>query len=300
MKKNLIRKSTFKILLLIVLMVISQFFMALNPSSNQQSLKLTQLDTKKMISTITALSANSRQFGSSNEKKACEYLNNVLKSYGYKPQIQTFKDEIMSENGILENIQSQNLIAIKKNSTKTKKGIIIIAAHYDCEETSKGANDDATGVAVVLETARLLKNSSSAYELRFVLFGGEEYGCRGSKYYVGNLSSEDKESIKAVIDLDSIAQKNMVNPKIFTYSGESNSATVLLKSSAKNKSLTVNKADKEMSDYVAFDFEGIPALCVGQPYTSNLKINSSQDTISLIDKAKLEYVANMIMNVLKP
>jgi aminopeptidase YwaD len=281
-------------------MLFSQFSMAINPKINQQSSKLTQLDTKKMISTITALSANSRQFGSSNEKKACEYLKNVLKSYGYRPQIETFKDEIMSKNGDLEKIHSQNLIAIKKNNTKTKKGIIIIGAHYDCEENSKGANDDAAGVAVVLETARLLSNSSSVYELRFVLFGGEEYGCRGSKYYVENLSNDDKTNMKAVIDLDSIAQKNMVNPKIFTYSGESNSATVLLKSTAKNKSLTVNKADKEMSDYVAFDFEGIPALCIGQPYTNDLKINSSQDTISLIDKTKLEYVANMIINVLKP
>lgn len=289
------------VLLLSSIIIFSQFFMAFNSVSNnnEQSSKLTQPDVNKMMSTITALSANSRQFGSSNEKKACEYLKNVFWSYGFATKIESFKDEIMSKNGYLKKIQSQNLIAVNKNTTKAKKGIIIIGAHYDCQENSPGANDDASGVAVVLETAHLLKNISSPYELRFVLFSGEEYHCRGSLYYVRNLSNYDKRNIKAVIDIDSIAQKDMINPKIFTISGKENAATILLKSAAENKTLVVKKANREGSDYYIFDrLAGIPALCIGQPYTSNLKINSPQDTISLIDKAKLQYVTNMIVKAL--
>lgn len=273
-----------------------------NNTSNvtqSEEVKSANVNVNKMIDAITALCANSRQFGSDNEKKACENLKNVFISYGYKPQIQKFNDEISSKKSDHpEKILSQNLIAVKKNTAKVSKGVIIICAHYDCEENSSGANDNASGVAVVLETARLLKNLPSNYELRFILFSGEEYHCRGSLYYVNNLSNDDKKNITAVINIDSIAQKNYENPHIFTISGKENTATSLLKSASENKTLSVNKTKLEGSDYFIFDHFGIPALLICQPYTSNLKVNSPEDTISLVDKEKLKYVANMIIRAL--
>nr|WP_275507157.1 M28 family peptidase [Clostridium coskatii] len=71
---------------------------------------------------------------------------------------------------------------------------MVICAHYDCERNSVGANDNASGVSVVMETARLLKNVSSEYELRFVFFGGEEIGGLGSRHYIKNLSPDDKKN----------------------------------------------------------------------------------------------------------
>ena len=310
MNKKLVNKKVFMVGLILSLILFSQIFAACNSASgsnkqpvkpiqpNYQSSQLIQPDASKMMSTITALSANSRQFGSSNEEKACEYLKSIFTSYGYVPQVQTFNDENTDRNKLLK-VHSQNLIAVKKNTAKTSKGIIIICAHYDCEEDSKGANDDASGDAVVLETARLLKNLPNDYEIRFVLFAGEEYHCRGALHYMKNLSDYDKKNIKAVIDIDSIAQKDYVNPRIFTISGKENAATQLLKSASENKTLAVNKAKLEGSDYFVFDyFYKIPALLICQPSTSNLKINGPEDTISLIDKAKLQYAANMVIKAL--
>lgn len=303
-------KKVFMVGLILSLILFSQIFAACNSASgsnkqpvksiksNYQSSKLIQPDASKMMATITALSANSRQFGSSNEEKACEYLKGIFTSYGYVPQVQTFNDENTDRNKLLK-VHSQNLIAVKKSTAKTSKGIIIICAHYDCEEDSKGANDDASGDAVVLETARLLKNLPNDYEIRFVLFAGEEYHCRGALHYMKSLSDYDKKNIKAVIDIDSIAQKDYVNPRIFTISGKENAATQLLKGASENKTLAVNKAKLEGSDYFVFDyFYKIPALLICQPSTSNLKINGPEDTISLIDKAKLQYAANMVIKAL--
>ncbi|CAB1254515.1 hypothetical protein CLOSBL3_12963 [Clostridiaceae bacterium BL-3] len=39
-------------------------------------------------------------------------------------------------------------------------------------------------------------------------------------------------------------------------------------------------------------------MCIGQAYDKNLKINSSQDTISLIDESKLKLVTDTIINSL--
>lgn len=250
-----------------------------------------------MMNTITTLAASSRSVGSKDEKKACDYIKNKLESYGYKTQLQTFSiPSDHSESGEIKFNSSQNLISTKKSKVNYNKGIIIICAHYDCNKDSIGANDNASGVSVVMETARLLKNISSDYELKFIFFGGEELGGLGSRYYIKNLSSNDKKNIKAVINIDSIAQKDGSKPSIFTINGEKNHATMLLKNIPEY--MTVQKAVKEFSDYTIFDEAGIPSLCIGQVYDKNLKINNSQDTVSIIDESKLKLVSDIITNSL--
>ena len=301
---NFPKKKLFLLICIFCMMLFSQSFTAAgfttsgnNQSfANKQSSKLLQPSTKKMMATIKDLSTNSREYGTNNEKKACIYLKNKFKSYAYEPSIQI--EEHLDWTGTIKS-QGRNIIAVKKNTTKTRKGIIVICAHYDCSKYSLGANDDASGCAVVLETARLLKDAPSAYEVRFILFCGEEKGCLGSLYYVQKLSKNDIKNMKAVLDIDSIAQKDYVKPGIFTVSGKENTATALLKNAKENKTLTITKMTRERSDYTVFDYYNMPALCIGQPYTNKLKINNDKDQASRIDKSKLEYVANILLNALR-
>jgi Zn-dependent M28 family amino/carboxypeptidase len=51
---------------------------------------------------------------------------------------------------------------------------LVVGAHYDSAAGSPGANDNATGVAALLELARMLKNSNPGLRIRFVAFGNEE------------------------------------------------------------------------------------------------------------------------------
>ncbi|MCI1946484.1 M28 family peptidase, partial [Clostridium luticellarii] len=211
---------------------------------------------KLMMNTIKSLAANNRTFGSDNEKKAYEYIENKIQSYGYKTQTQTFSFYNRTSDNKLQLKSSQNLIVIKRSKANYNKEAVIICAHYDCFENSVGANDNASGVSVVMETARLLKNVPSNYELRFIFFGGEELGGVGSNHYIKNLSSNDKKNIKAVINIDSIAQKGGSKPYIFTISGKKNFAVTLLE--RKPKDMNIKKTDREFSDYVAFDANKIP------------------------------------------
>ena len=52
--------------------------------------------------------------------------------------------------------------------------IVVVGAHYDSLHGTRGANDNATGVAAVLEIARALKDSGPARTIRFVAFANEE------------------------------------------------------------------------------------------------------------------------------
>jgi len=109
------------------------------------------------------------------------------------------------ENVLKEDYQSQNIIGY----TDTADSFIVFTAHYDhlgkmgSETIFPGANDNASGVAVLLDLANYYYKStkSSKYTYVFIAFAGEEAGLIGSKYFtVHPLFSLNK--IKFLINLD--------------------------------------------------------------------------------------------------
>lgn len=78
---------------------------------------------------------------------------------------------------------------------------ILIAAHYDAVPGTPGADDNATGVAVLLELARMFATQPIKYPLRLVAFDMEEYGLVGSADYAAKLKQE-KRSLRLMISLE--------------------------------------------------------------------------------------------------
>ena len=96
-----------------------------------------------------------------------------------------------AENAIVDGI-GENIIVTKNSSIDITKNLII-SAHYDSAEDSVGANDNGSGVAAVLELARILKDTEMPYNIKFILFSGEEKYMLGSRWYVGNLSEDERK-----------------------------------------------------------------------------------------------------------
>ncbi len=80
---------------------------------------------------------------------------------------------------------------------------LLVTAHHDAHDIAEGAKDNGTGCALVVETARLLAQAAAQLDItvRFVTFGAEEMGLRGSGHMVGERSLEN---IRAVVNLDAI------------------------------------------------------------------------------------------------
>lgn len=74
---------------------------------------------------------------------------------------------------------------------------IVLGAHYDTQEGSSGANDNAAAVCILLALAEELRARDIAAE--FVFFDGEETGMTGSRYYVRTM---DPRNITGMINLD--------------------------------------------------------------------------------------------------
>lgn len=118
---------------------------------------------------------------------------------------------------IVKDTQLHNLVAIKKGKSQ-KERIIIVNAHYDTIAVSKdgkfnyedvnteapGANDDASGVAAVLEMARIIAGYETEATIHFIAFAGEEQGLVGSTLYAQKMKQQGK-NVEAVLTMDMIS-----------------------------------------------------------------------------------------------
>jgi Zn-dependent M28 family amino/carboxypeptidase len=84
---------------------------------------------------------------------------------------------------------------------------ILIGAHYDGVPGSPGADDNATGVAVLLELARIFASAPAKYPLRLVAFDMEEYGLLGSASYAAKLKQE-KQSLRLMFSLEMLGYRS--------------------------------------------------------------------------------------------
>jgi Iap family predicted aminopeptidase len=91
----------------------------------------------------------------------------------------------------LPDVLSHNVVADLRGRERPEE-IVLIGAHLDSWDLGTGAHDDGTGVAIVMDTLRILKATGLVPRrtVRAVLFMNEENGLRGSKKYAGDHAAE--------------------------------------------------------------------------------------------------------------
>ncbi len=89
--------------------------------------------------------------------------------------------------------------------------------HLDSVDEGPGINDNGSGVAAILETARQMALVEPRNKVRFAFWGAEESGLVGSTYYVNNLSDAERSRIALYLNFDMIGSPNHV---FFIYDGD--------------------------------------------------------------------------------
>ncbi len=84
---------------------------------------------------------------------------------------------------------------------------ILIGAHYDTVPGSPGADDNASGVAVLLELGRLLKESPGNWPIQLVAFDMEEYGLLGSRAYAAHLKQQ-RQKLRLMLGLEMLGYRS--------------------------------------------------------------------------------------------
>ena len=141
-----------------------------------------------------------REAGTPAEKKAADYIFSQLTAMGYMPERQAFR-EIAENKGIKIEVSSENIICVK-NGLSNKE--IIVAAHYDSHIEGNGSDDNASGVALLLEMCKNIKEITVPFTIRFIFFGSEEVGEAGSIYYTKKMTTKEIQNTIAMLNFDSL------------------------------------------------------------------------------------------------
>jgi Zn-dependent M28 family amino/carboxypeptidase len=99
--------------------------------------------------------------------------------------------------------------------------VVMVGAHLDSVNAGPGINDNGSGSAAILETAKQMAKVKPRNKLRFALWGAEESNLVGSTYYVANLTAAQKSQIALYLNFDMIGSPNHA---FFIYDGDDSDA----------------------------------------------------------------------------
>src|SRR6476620_11550325 len=102
--------------------------------------------------------------------------------------------------------QTANVVAVLKGTVNPEL-IYVVSSHYDSVAVGPGADDDSSGTAALLETARILAGHPMPATIAFASFTGEEAGLLGSREFVRR-AVESKMKIVGALNNDMIGWSN--------------------------------------------------------------------------------------------
>lgn len=224
-----------------------------------------------------------RQTGTEGEKKAGKYISKRFKELGLQPKgsqnyLQPFSfrpktnphDEVKFDINGDGTITGNNVVGFLDNKAENT---IIIGAHYDhlgfggegslyrdsIKAIHNGADDNASGVAVLLNLAAKLKIKNTNNNYLFMAFSGEEMGLLGSNYFVKNPTIDIKK-ISYMINMDMVGRMKKDSSLAVYGTGTSPIFKQVLKSHNDNFRLVQQESGVGPSDHTSFYLADIPVL----------------------------------------
>ena len=156
-------------------------------------------ETEATRTVVDLVACGTRYSGTAGCAQAADLLVARLQAMGYAVERPSFPWGAQT----LWNVKARKIGLVRPDET------YLLVAHYDStsEQPSvlaPGADDDASGVAVVLESARVLASRDFEASVEFLLTGGEEQGLLGSQFDAGQRAAAG-ETLAGVINHDMVA-----------------------------------------------------------------------------------------------
>lgn len=261
----------------ILFLIFLGFIFSCKPQINQEN---------RINEDVTFLASDAlegRQTGTKGEKEAATYIESRFKELGLQPKgtsgfLQTFSfkpktnphDEVKFDVNGDDTITGNNVIGFLDNNAENT---IIIGAHFDhlgfggegslyrdaIKAIHNGADDNASGVAVLLNLAAKLTTKNTGNNYLFMAFSGEEMGLLGSNYFVKNPTIDIKK-ISYMINMDMVGRMKKDSTLAVYGTGTSPIFKQVLKSYNNNFRLIQQESGVGPSDHTSFYLVDIPVL----------------------------------------
>jgi aminopeptidase YwaD len=186
----------------------------------------------------------------------------------------------------LEQGTSQNVIARPSDGRCEE----VVGAHYDSVDAGPGANDNASGVAVLLETARALATGGGREGVCLVAFGAEEVGLVGSQRFVANLGPDEREALKGMVNLDMVGvgdQWQLIGSPELAQEVDGQAASLGLDPVATELPAGLS------ADQSSFIGAGIPAVLIHR--FDDPRYHSAEDQVQFVEPRLLQQAAELAL-----
>jgi Iap family predicted aminopeptidase len=175
---------------------------------------------------------------------------------------------------------------------------LVIGAHLDTVAVAPGAEDNASGVAMILELARLAAANGTDVPVQFVAYGAEEprgpaddQHHFGSRALVADLDRAEREAIVAMVSLDRIGVGSGTVPVCASPLGGAR-LRAELRRVGRAVDVATEDCETTSSDHWSYAKAGIPAVRIGGvPYAG---YHSSEDTPEVINPNQLRRVSRVV------
>ncbi len=224
-----------------------------------------------------------RQTGTKGEKKAADYIakrfeelnieakgtKGYFQDFSFKPKTDPHQEVEYNINGTDSTITGRNVLGYINNNAKQT---IVIGAHYDHlgygaegslyrgeEAIHNGADDNASGVALMLNLVSRLRETNTGNNYLFMAFSGEEMGLLGSNYFAKN-PTIDSETINFMINMDMVGRLKTDSTLAVYGVGTSPIFKQVLNASNTNFKIVEKESGVGPSDHTSFYLIDVPVF----------------------------------------
>lgn len=302
---------------------------ACSPTPGPQVAPLASADElREIVSVLAADSLEGRRTGTPGSARATRFLAELMGRYGLEPggdssYFQKVSYEVTAgpEGEMLrlsgtgradsasgERVTDYNLIGLIRGSDPAARDqAVVLGAHFDHVGVGKpvagdsiynGADDDASGVAVVMSAARALAKAPPRRTVIFLLTSGEEFGVLGTQWYVDHPTFALARTV-ADLQVEMVGRPDSLagGPGKFWLTGYERSSVGESFARAGIPIVADPRLDFrffERSDNIVFANEGIPAHTLSS-FSLHSDYHQPSDQVERIDFAHLQQAAEAVV-----
>jgi aminopeptidase YwaD len=193
----------------------------------------------------------------------------------------------LNANTAERTVTGRNIIAHRAGVTQPE---LLLGAHYDSVADSPGANDNASGTAVLLDVARQIAQTPLGERVWFVAFDGEEEGLHGSRAFVQQAQPQFLTGLEGMLNFDMVG----VNSNLRATGSAALTEQIQLANSSDDAEIATGAAGGD-SDHASFAAANVPVLF----FTRGMEPNYHSPADSQVDTALLSETTQVAINVMQ-
>jgi Zn-dependent M28 family amino/carboxypeptidase len=250
-------------------------------------------DVRRLASGIGPREATSNNFA-----EAADLVEARFERLGYEVRRTTVRVPAGNSWGTpVPRGSSANVIA-EPRGFDPRRPHVVVGAHLDTVPVAPGAEDNASGIAVMLELARMTAQRPAVLPVRFIAFGAEEprgpgdaLHHFGSRQHVASLSGSERRAVRAMVSLDRVGVRASYVP-VCAATDSGNQLRRAIRSAARRVDIVTRSCMNRASDHWSYAKADIPAVRLGSiPYAG---YHSRGDVPSVVDRRQLDRVGRVV------